>query len=48
VHVLCIPKNSKIYKNEKWKDVQFLAGFVVQIISFGSETVVSEMYTTIH
>ena len=36
------------YKNEKWKDVQFLAGFVVQIISSGSETVLNEMYTTIH
>jgi hypothetical protein len=23
-------KNSKRYKNEKWKDVQFLAGFDIQ------------------
>ena len=48
LRVLCIPKNSKRYKNEKWKDVQFLAGFVAQIISSGSETVLNEMYTTIH
>jgi hypothetical protein len=45
---ICIPKNSKRYKNEKWKDVQFLAEFVVQMISSGSETVLNEMYTTIH
>jgi hypothetical protein len=43
MHVLCIPKNSKRYKNEKWK---FLAGFVVQIISSGRETVLND-YTNL-
>jgi hypothetical protein len=48
MHVLCILKNSKRYKNEEWKDVQFLAAFVVEIISSGIETILNEMYTTIH
>jgi len=48
MHVLCILKNSKRYKNEEWKDVQFLAAFVVEIILSGIETILNEMYTTIH
>jgi hypothetical protein len=48
MHVFCILTNSKNYKNETWKDVQFLAGIFVQIISPGIEKVLNEMYTTIH
>jgi hypothetical protein len=41
-------KTAKDINMKSGKDVQFLAGFIVQIISSGSETVLNEMYTTIH